>query len=124
MGTRLGQKLWHRERFEVPAVGAKPGEHTVDTGIKQPNTGFGDYSPGEPALEADGPVGSRIQVIPMAGGDGLANWTQIRHGEPFVDGGTIHVTFYNDGPLVTVNCFFWDPHSMVGPGDADRYTVL
>jgi hypothetical protein len=87
-------------------------------------------SPNEPPLgvelappgPADGTLpASRIQVIPMSP---ISPWNNITHGEPFVNPatGTVWVTFNNQNEISgTINVLFWDPHSMVGPGDADTY---
>jgi hypothetical protein len=121
MGKKKGALLWNRQAITLP-----PGdtdEH--DTGLAQPNTGFGDYSPNEPSLEPSlgpaGPIGSRIQVVPLAP---LGPWaTVVGHSEPYVnDDGKIVVDFHNSYQTeVSINVLFWDPHSMIGPGDADRY---
>jgi hypothetical protein len=52
-------------------------------------------------------------------------WGPITHEEPYVDPltKTIKVKFINadDKEDHTINAFFWDPHSIVGPGDAFPY---
>ncbi len=121
MGKKAGALLWARKRFTVPAATEfVPGEITIDTGLMQPNTGFGDYSPDEPGLDAAGMIGSRIQVVPMVP---TSKWSTITHQEPYVDPatGTVKVKFLNTGGAVAINALFWDPHSIVGPGAADRY---
>jgi len=132
MGRKAGALLWRRMRIQIPGASTMgpPGVNSVDTGLMQPNKSFADYSPNEPPLgvtvappgPADGtPPASRIEVIPMSP---IPAWTTVTHGEPFVNPatGTIWVTFTNTGsPDQTINVFFWDPHSMVGPGQADTY---
>lgn len=119
MGLKAGALLWNRMRFTVPsgANGGPPGILDVDTGITQVNKSFADMSPGEPGF--DDP--SRIQVVPMMP---IGNWTNITHGEPYFDPatGTIHVEFAKAGiGAVELNALFWNPHSLVGPGDAETY---
>lgn len=99
--------------------GGPPGTLDVDTGLTQVNQSFPDMSPEEPGF---GTGDSRIQVVPMSP---ISFWTGITHGEPFFDPatGTIHVEFTNSGieDVTNLNVLFWDPHSSVGPGDADTY---
>jgi hypothetical protein len=119
MGKKAGALLWNRIRFTVPAQinGGGPGILDLDTGLTQVDKAFGNMSPSEPSF--DDP--SRIQVLPMVP---TALWTAITHGEPFFDPttGTIHVEFSNtDNDPVTLNALFWDPHSMIGPGQAQTY---
>jgi hypothetical protein len=125
MGTKAGALLWNRQRITLPA-----GDTTIDTGLAQVNKGFADMSPGEPPLGVtiappgppDGTTpASRVQVIPQAP---LGPWNSITHGEPFVDPatGTVKVTFVNGGRAPEeINVLFWDPHSIVGPGEAETY---
>jgi len=113
MGTKAGALLWNRMRIAVP------GNDTldVDTGITQVNQSFADMSPDEPGFGDP----SRIQVMPMMPIDA---WATISHGEPYFDPatGTIRVAFSNtDEGTVTINALFWNPHSLVGPGEADPY---
>lgn len=117
MGLKAGALLWNRQRIELQANSAS----FHDTGLHQPNKSFADYSPNEPAINQYAAIGSRIQVIPMSP---LPEWTTISHGEPFLDpDGKIMVQFFNSDLYNnhTINVLFWDPHSMVGPGDADTY---
>ncbi len=119
MGKKAGALLWNRRLLTANDI--PPFVVTnIDTGLAQPNQGFGDYSPGEPALDKVGSIGSRIQVIPMAP---VAAWASISHGEPYVDAdGKIIVDLTNTSQVdVLINVLFWDPHSMVGPGDAAKY---
>lgn len=132
MGRKAGALLWNRIRLLIPAGHAIPTTgFQVDTGLIQPNHSFPDYSPGEPPLgvvtappgpaNSTGPA-SRVQVIPMAP---VGAWTTITHGEPYVDPTTRHVfvQFFNadNNNGYSVNVLFWDPHAIVGPGDADTY---
>jgi hypothetical protein len=127
MSTKAGALLWHRRRLTLSA-----GLTTVDTGLTQLNKSFANDSIGEPplgvAIAPPGPPdgttpASRVHVIPMSP---IPAWTSVTHGEPFVDPatGTVKVTFNNTvspaGP-VTINVLFWDPHTIVGPGQADTY---
>ncbi len=137
MGKKAGALLWNRKRIALdPGV---PSSLWVNTGLMQPNTGFADYSPDEPVLGPamtpthavppappfdPAPFGvgeeSRIQVVPLAP---LPDWDLIlAHSEPFVDAetGEVWVYFETQAP-VELNVLFWDPHSIVGPGDADFY---
>jgi len=124
MSKKAGALLWNRMRFEV-----LDGVIDIDTGLTQQNRSFPDYSPGEPPLgvnaaasPVDGtPPPSRIMVIPLAP---LSDWQSITHGEPYFSTvtNTIHVQFSN-GVQTFVNALFWDPHSLIGPGDADTYNV-
>lgn len=127
MGLKAGALLWNRQRLTL-----ENGFTTVDTGLTQVNQAFGNMSPNEPPLgvtsappgPADGTLpASRVHVIPQSPRN---SWATISHGEPFVDPvtRTVKVTFSNtlEGP-VTINVLFWDPHSMVGPGEADTYNA-
>jgi hypothetical protein len=120
MSTKAGTLLWNRMRIDVPGSvgnGGPPGTLDVDTGLRQVNQSFAGMSPGEPSFGDP----SRVQVIPMVP---TANWTPITHGEPFLDPatGTIHVVFANTlNNDSEINVLFWDPHSMIGPGEADTY---
>lgn len=114
-----GQLLWRRMQIYL-----ETGTTAIDTGLCQKSLAFGTDPPmhGElpSMLDPDG-TPSRIQVIPMAA---LPSWTFVTHSEPTVSGGTVRVTFMNSGSPVTINVLFWDPHSMVGPGDADTYNPM
>jgi hypothetical protein len=132
MGLKAGALLWNRQRITLA-----PGFSSIDTGLTQLNRSFSDMSPNEPTLgvaaappgPADGSLpASRVQVIPMSP---LASWGAVTHGEPFVNPatGTVWVTFNNltiigEQPAsVDINALFWDPHSMVGPGQAVPYNL-
>ena len=119
MSRKAGTLLWRRKKVEFPP---STGTIDVDTGLTQVDRSFGDMSPGEPGFGAP----SRVQVVPLAP---TANWGSISHGEPFLDPATntIHVVFsvgFTPEPpfqLQPLNVLFWDPHSIVGPGDAEAY---
>ncbi len=128
MGTKAGALLWNRQHLTLPV-----GLTAIDTGLAQVDKAFGSMSPNEPPLGVtsappgppDGTLpASRIMVIPQAP---TASWTNITHGEPYLNPatGTIFVTFNFAGQgLATINVLFWNPHSLVGPGDADTYTEV
>ncbi len=115
------QLLWSRQQLTLQVGETKD----VDTGINQgtlaglPPLGVsGTAAPAAGTLPA-----SRIQVIPMAP---LSKWSDgnIINGEPYwnTTTGTVHVEFSNTGgSSVYFNVLFWDPHSMIGPGDAAVY---
>lgn len=127
MGLKAGALLWNRM-----AITLNQGFTSIDTGLRQPNKSFPGYSPNEPPLGVEAaPPGppdgtlpaSRIQVIPMSP---TSPWTDITHGEPFVNPatGTVWVTFSNANKTPAfVNVLFWDPHSILGPGQADTYNA-
>ena len=135
MSTKSGQLLWNRKRIVLD----EPSQ-VIDTGLRQVSQGFGASSDGEPSLGVvaapPGPVigdpstpASRVQVIPLlplARGASFS-WTDVRHGEPFVDPmtDTVKVEFFNDTEdsfiPKTLNVLFWDPHTSIGPGQADTY---
>lgn len=113
MSTKAGQLLWNRVRLTLP-----PGNLTVDTGLTQLNKDFDASSLNEPTL---GGLPSRVQVLPLLPID---NWISVAHGEPYLLNGTVHVDFISvgEGP-VTINVLFWDPHTVIGPGNAQPYTA-
>lgn len=129
MSTNAGTLLWRRMR--IPTL--PPGSTDIDTGLKQVNKSFGSSSVNEPPLGVSGlaappdgtPPASRIQVIPLAP-TGL--WASISHSEPYFNPttGTVHVTFNNsnEGAIPDLNVLFWDPHTAVGPGQADTYLPI
>lgn len=103
----------------------------VDTGLTQLGKSFAAQSPGEPTLGVAGTSApapgalpaSRVQVIPLAP---LPQWDNITHSEPYFNTttGTVHVAFTNsDQGNATINVLFWDPHTLVGPGEADTYNT-
>lgn len=124
MSKKAGTLLWRRMRAQT-----HDGVIDCDTGITQVDRSFADMSPGEPPLgvtSASPPApgttpASRIQVIPLAP---LSAWFGVTHSEPYYDPatGTIHVQF-SAGVDGVVNVLFWDPHSLIGPGDADTYNA-
>ena len=120
MSEKAGALLWSRKRFTIPGgtTGFAGGPNDIDTGITQLQKGFENDSLGEPTFGSP----SRIQVVPLAP---LGPWALLTHDEPIFDPttGTIHVIFSNGGAPATVNCLFWDPHSLIGPGEADTYNA-
>lgn len=95
----------------------------IDTGLKQANRSFRSSSENEPGL-GDGLTASRVQVIPMMP---IGGWLDVSHGEPYLDSttGTVHVSFTNGGEgRAVINALFWDPHTSIGPGEADLYNPL
>jgi hypothetical protein len=125
VSTKAGNLLWNRRRISVGA-----GNTTAfDTGLRQTNMGFEASSSGEPPIAIPGAVpplpgttpGSRVQVIPMAP---LDAWADITHSEPYLNPATntVWVDFSSDDEVtVNLNVLFWDPHTGVGPGQADPY---
>lgn len=126
MSTKAGALLWNRQRLTLA-----PGITVVDTGLRQVDKAFNNMSLNEPPLGVSAaPPGppdgttpaSRVMVIPQP--PNYTAWLSITHGEPFVDPatGTVKVTFNNGNEEPeTVNALFWDPHSILGPGQADPY---
>jgi hypothetical protein len=110
MSKNAGELLWNRQRINIDDETID-----VDTGITQVDRSFGDMSLNEPTFGNP----SRIQVIPLAP---TSEWIGLTHGEPFFNSatGTIHVLFQNNSDT-TFNVLFWDPHSILGPGQADFY---
>jgi hypothetical protein len=108
MSKKAGALLWNRRRLDFEG-----GPVDIDTGLTQVNKSFGGMSLNEPGLA------SRTQVVPLSP---IAGWAGVTHGEPFFDPatGTVHVTITTPG-VTTLNVLFWDPHSILGPGDADPY---
>ena len=114
MSKVAGQLLWNRKKITIPA---NTTTLNVDTGLTQVNLALSD-----PPL-GDGIVASRVQVIPLAP---LAGWANIIHAEPFLDPATntVHVVFTYDseqGDALPFNVLFWDPHTIIGPGEAMTY---
>lgn len=118
MGKKAGFLMWNRMRITINANTAVE----VDTELAQPTGSFQNMSTDEPRINqftgSSGTIGSRIQVIPLAP---LIAWQNIVHSEPFLSAdGKIKVLFTNTGQSnVTINVLFWNPHSLVGPGDSD-----
>lgn len=124
MSRKAGELLWRRRRLTLAS-----GTTDIDTGLIQQTKDFADQSPDEPPLGVSAAVSppagtlpaSRIQVVPMVP---LAPWIDIVHGEPYLNTmtNTIHVSFTNNSKTPTdVNVFFWDPHTLLGPGQANTY---
>ncbi|MGH7177180.1 MAG: hypothetical protein ACREJC_07365 [Tepidisphaeraceae bacterium] len=127
MSANAGNLLWNRAR--VPVVDGPATD--FDTGLKIVNQNWDANSANEPPLGVvvapPGPTAgttpaSRVMVIPLPP---LAAWSGITHGEPYVDPttGTVHVQFLS-ATTTEVNCLFWDPHSILGPGLADTYNEV
>lgn len=126
MSMKAGALLWNRQHILLA-----PGLTSIDTGVAQVDKAFGSMSPNEPPMGVtiappgppDGTLpASRLQVVPLAP---TPAWTNITHGEPFLNPATntMWVTFSNsDKTPATVNVLFWDPHSLIGPGQANTYT--
>lgn len=130
MSEKNGTLLWNRMRIGPIDSGATL---TVDTGITQLGKGFPLQSPGEPSMGTAGvappPAGttpaSRLHVIPLMP---TSAWSGITMSEPFLNTttGTMQVAFTNNSEteVTTLNVLFWNPHSIVGPGDADTYNAV
>jgi hypothetical protein len=116
MSKNAGQLLWNRVNLFIG-----PGATVdVDTGLCQVLKAWGASSINEPGFGFP----SRIQVIPMAP---VGGWLGVSHGEPFLDPATdtIHVSFTNNGEgPAFINVLFWNPHTLIGPGEADGYNPL
>jgi hypothetical protein len=126
MSTNAGNLLWNRKRIlSLPA-----GVTAIDTGLRQANMSFESSSVDEPDLGIPGVAApapgelpaSRVQVIPQAP---TGKWANITHSEPWYNTATktVWVTFTNAGeaPVQNLNALFWDPHTLIGPGQADTY---
>lgn len=115
MSTKAHQLMWNRVHQTLPL-----GYTTVDTGLTQVSQAFSNSSVNEPPLDGSIAIASRVQVIPLSP---IPYWYSITHAEPFVNAnGTVSVRFRNTGQgTVTINILFWNPHTDVGPGDADTY---
>lgn len=128
MGRKAGALLWNRQRITVNAVNTP-----INTGLTQDNKAFASMSPNEPpfgVVSAVAPVGgtppaSRVQVIPMSP---LSKWGALIHSEPYFNPntGTVFVDFNttNESTITDINVLFLDPHSIMGPGQADTYNPL
>jgi hypothetical protein len=138
MSTKAGQLLWNRKHLHLVSVEGEPVELDVDTGLCQVNKAFGESSSSEPPLGVSGTAApapgtlpaSRVQVIPLAP---TAPWALVTHSEPWYSTvtNTVHVTFFAPAEMapetptdVQINVLFWDPHTEIGPGQADPYGVL
>ena len=129
MSTNAGTLLWNRRRITL--LPGETGITDVDTGLRQPQLAFGNSSIDEPPLGISGtapPVpgttpASRVEVIPQAP---LSPWLSITHSEPWFNTvtGTVFVTFKITSEIpLEINVLFWDPHTAVGPGQADTYNA-
>lgn len=120
MSEKARQLLWNRQRITLAA-----GATLVNTGIRQVSLAFGNSSVNEPQFSTVGTIGSRLQVVPLAP---TANWDYITHGEPLPGpDGYVYVAFTNatsPPTAVPINVLFWDPHTLIGPGDADPYALV
>lgn len=130
MSKKSGQLLWHRMRILIPSL-IPEGGLDIDTGLTQISKSFDASSADEPPLGIPGTSApfpgsepaSRVQVIPLAP---LNAWFGVYHSEPYFNTttNTVHVTFYSSGGErvdATINALFWDPHTGIGPGEADTY---
>lgn len=127
MSAISGALLWNRVRFGTVAHPALPvGDTDVDTGLCQVIKGLvdpplgivGTGSPADGALPA-----SRVQVLPQSP---LSSWVDVTHGEPYFNSvtNTVHVRFtFNGKGTTSPNVLFLDPHTLIGPGQADTYNA-
>jgi hypothetical protein len=137
MSTKAGQLLWNRRHIHLESIEGAPVELDVDTGLCQVNKAFDESSNGEPSLGVAGIAApapgtlpaSRVQVIPMAP---TGPWALVTHSEPWYSTvtDTVHVTFFAPAEMapeeptdIEINVLFWDPHTGIGPGQADPYGV-
>lgn len=129
MSIKAGQLLWNRQRINLYGDGLAT---SINTGLTQLNKSFANDSSDEPPLGiaalAPPPDGatpaSRVHVIPMAP---IAKWNGVTHSEPYFNTttGTVWINFYCpiEGGVQDLNVLFWDPHSSVGPGQAETYNT-
>jgi hypothetical protein len=126
MSANAGTLLWNRKNITIG-----PAATPVDTGLCQTRLNFEGNSIGEPSLGIPGVVApapgslpaSRVQVLPMAP---TSDWGSVRHSEPWFNTATntVFVTFWTANETeATINVLFWDPHSAIGPGQADAYNA-
>jgi hypothetical protein len=89
---------------------------TLENGVTDVDTGLTEVS-----LAVSPILAARVMVLPMAP---TPNWEFITHANPTFSAitSTVHVAFTNSSSTITLNVFFWDPHTIVGPVDADSYT--
>jgi hypothetical protein len=113
MALQAGELLIHRMQVTLGT-----GDTDVDTGVTQANLGVQP----DPPVGGSSTVPSRIMVKVLPPID---NWSGITISEPVLDPGTntVHVTFTNPGAAAVVNVLIWDPHTLMGPVDADLYAV-
>lgn len=125
MSTKAGALHWNRRHLVLTPDQVLD----VDTGLQQVNQNWGANSDNEPPLGIAGvapPPGgatpaSRVQVMPMAP---TIPWQAIVHSEPWLNTatGTVFVTFTNTSEgQQEFNVLFWDPHTSIGPGQAQTY---
>lgn len=118
MSKRSGTLLWRRMQFGSLFLDGL--EHDIDTGLTQVGQALG---PDEPPI--DGNIGpSRIMVLVLQQFIPTAN-IQLKR-QPFIDPvtNTVHVLLQNTGdPTQGVSILFWDPHTLIGPGQADPYAI-
>lgn len=114
MALQAGQLLIHRMQLELGA-----GVTVVDTGVTQENLGV---TPDPPVGGVAGTTPSRVMVKMLPPID---NWAGVIIDEPVLDAdtGTVSVTFTNAGAPTTVNVCIWNPHTLMGPVDADLYAI-
>jgi hypothetical protein len=147
MSTNAGQLLWRRMRLKIEPFTTL----LIDTGIQQVNKSFDSSSIDEPIMgvtpvpldipefiDDSGvlaiialpvPPGSlppsRLMVVPLPP---IAPWVQITiPTEPFFNPNTntINIVLANGGLLdVQLNFLVWNPHTIVGPGQADVYADM
>ncbi|MGH7176890.1 MAG: hypothetical protein ACREJC_05885 [Tepidisphaeraceae bacterium] len=112
MAKQAGQLLWRRMTLQFDEGETKD----VDTGITQVNRSFPD---GEPDLA------SRLQIILMPPAIPSNGGNVVIQSQPFLDPitDTVHVLLRNAGPFTHVTLFFFDPHTLIGPGLADPYWI-
>lgn len=134
MSANAGQLLFSRQQITIPV----DAPVVIDTGLCQVNRAFGASSDGEPGLGITSSVpvpdgalpASRVMVLPLVNALGTnAEWDDILIGEPFFNSatGTVCVPFAH-GPVgrtpYVANVLFWDPHTAIGPVEADTYSTL
>lgn len=113
MALQAGELLIHRMQVTLGS-----GDTEVDTGVTQANLGVQP----DPPVGGSDTVPSRIMVKILPPID---NWGGVTISEPVLDPvtNTVHVTFTNPGAATTVNVLIWDPHTLMGPVDADLYAI-
>lgn len=128
MSKVAGQLLWSRRQITLVSGSGAP--NIIDTGICQKSLAFGTdpvLNGVEPSMGDQDGTPSRVQVIPLApltGGMTPGRWDNVSHSEPYVLNGTVHVHFTVSSELgTTINVLFWDPHSILGPGEAETYNT-
>lgn len=114
MALQAGQLLIRRMQLALA-----PGATDVDTGLVQANLGV---NPDPPVGGVDGVTASRVMVDVLPP---WPAWANLTVSEPVLDPvtKTVHVIFTNAGGTAHINVLFWDPHTLMGPVDADVYTI-